>query len=180
MNTATKPLLYLEKEHFIKSLQDIYEHSQWVAEALFLQKESLKADTTPLHDLIQNTMQHIVNAASDETKLALLQAHPDLAGKAALAGELTHASTNEQAGAGLDQCSEQELTEFTKLNDQYRAKFGFPFIMAVKGATKEQILAGFRSRLPNDRDTEFERALAEVHKIAGFRLNEFPDHFWQR
>ncbi|MEI8633028.1 2-oxo-4-hydroxy-4-carboxy-5-ureidoimidazoline decarboxylase [Vibrio sp. PP-XX7] len=115
-------------------------------------------------------MQTIVDQSSDIEKLTLLRAHPDLAGKAALSGALTDASQSEQAGAGLDQCSAQELARFLHLNERYRDKFGFPFIMAVKGATKAQILAGFEARMLNGWQAEFERALHEVHKIAGFRL----------
>lgn len=180
MSTNQKPLLSLDKVSFINQLKDIYEHSEWVAEGLYEQHATLANGQQPLHDAVKAAMQDIVNQADDERKLALLCAHPDLAGKAALAGELTDASTSEQAGAGLDQCSPEELATFTELNTEYRSKFGFPFIMAVKGATKDQILAGFKERVPNDRDTEFTRALNEVHKIAGFRLADFPEVFWQR
>lgn len=179
MTTTNGSLLSLDKASFINALKDIYEHSEWVAEGLFEQRNALASSSLPLHDAVRDAMRALVDQANHERKLALLCAHPDLAGKAALEGELTHASTNEQAGAGLDQCTPEELATFTELNDTYRSKFGFPFIMAVKGATKEQILAGFKERVPNDRDTEFDQALNEVHKIAGFRLGDFPTEFWQ-
>lgn len=178
MNPVKAPLITLSRADFIDSLKDIYEHSEWVATSLFQQKEDWESHNAPLHEVVSRTMRRIVDKAGEEAQLTLLRAHPDLAGKAALAGELTHASTNEQAGAGLDQCSPEELATFTELNQAYQSKFGFPFIMAVKGATKEQILSGFQSRLPNDRATEFARALSEVHKIAGFRLAALPASFW--
>ncbi|TYL47608.1 2-oxo-4-hydroxy-4-carboxy-5-ureidoimidazoline decarboxylase [Marinomonas sp. IMCC 4694] len=160
----------LNKADFISLFSGIYEHSDWVADALWHQK--VQHPSGYFHDItsIKIVMANIVENSTDEQKLLLLRAHPDLAGKAALAGELTHASTNEQAGAGLDHCSEEELAHFLQLNNRYHEKFGFPFIMAVKGATKAQILAGFEARTPNDCQTEFDRAMSEVHKIAGFRL----------
>ncbi|WP_369921964.1 2-oxo-4-hydroxy-4-carboxy-5-ureidoimidazoline decarboxylase [Marinomonas polaris] len=160
----------MEEADFITLFSSIYEHSTWVAEELWRQKAEHPSEYFDSIDKIKATMADIVEQSTDEQKLILLRAHPDLAGKAALAGELTHASTSEQSGAGLDQCSEEELAYFLQLNDTYREKFGFPFIMAVKGATKEQILAGFESRTPNDWQNEFDRAMSEVHKIAGFRL----------
>src|SRR5699024_591159 len=96
---------------------------------------------------------------------------PDLAGKAALDGTLTEASTNEQAGAGIDQCTPEEFERFTKLNNAYKEKFQFPFIMAVKGSNRHQILAAFEERINNDYDAEFERAVNEINKIAEFRLS---------
>ena len=160
----------MEEADFITLFSSIYEHSTWVAEELWRQKAEHPSEYFDSIDKIKATMADIVEQSTDEQKLILLRAHPDLAGKAALAGELTHASTSEQSGAGLDQCSEEELAYFLKLNDTYREKFGFPFIMAVKGATKEQILMGFETRTPNDWQTEFDRAMSEVHKIARFRL----------
>ena len=121
----------------------------------------------------------MIRKTENNTQLTLLRAHPDLGGKAALAGELTQSSSNEQAGAGLDQLTPPELKRFLALNMSYRDKFGFPFIMAVKGANKAQILAGFEARLPNNVDKEFRRALDEVHKIAGFRLAALPQEYWR-
>ncbi|BDX03172.1 OHCU decarboxylase [Marinomonas pontica] len=160
----------LNEADFVSLFSRIYEHSAWVAEALWRHKSEYPSDYFDQIEKIKEAMIEIVEQSTEEQKLLLLRAHPDLAGKAALAGELTQESTSEQSGAGLDQCSEEELAYFLQLNDTYRAKFGFPFIMAVKGATKEQILAGFIERTPNDWQTEFDRAMSEVHKIAGFRL----------
>ncbi|MDB4836938.1 2-oxo-4-hydroxy-4-carboxy-5-ureidoimidazoline decarboxylase [Marinomonas sp.] len=160
----------LNEADFVTVLGDIYEHSAWVAEQIWRQKSQHPSGYLDDVAKLQVAMRDVVNDSTDEQKLLLLRAHPDLAGKAALAGSLTDASKSEQAGAGLDQCSDEELTHFLKLNDEYRGKFGFPFIMAIKEASKEQILSGFEERMPNDLQTEFERAINEVHKIAGFRL----------
>ena len=105
-------------------------------------------------------------------QLALLRAHPDLAGRLAMAGGLTVHSASEQARAGLDQCTPEEFARFTALNDAYKMKFGFPFIMAVKGKSRGEILAAFEARSTNDAVSEFRAALDEVHKIALFRLRE--------
>ena len=110
--------------------------------------------------------------APAERKLALIQAHPDLAGKLAQAGRLTAESTNEQASAGLDRLTDEERATFTALNDAYRARFGFPFIIAVKGLSKNDILAAFERRVSNDRETELATALAQVERIALLRLQE--------
>ena len=104
-----------------------------------------------------------------------LRAHPELAGKLAVAGGLTVESTAEQAGAGLDRCSPEEFARFTELNDQYGAKFGHPFIIAVRGLDRAAILAAFETRVNNDPSTEFATALAEVHKIARLRLELLAD-----
>lgn len=104
--------------------------------------------------------------------MALIQAHPDLAGKAAVARTLTEASTREQAGAGLDQCTAEEYDRFVTLNDAYKARFGFPFIMAVKGSDRHAILQAFETRLAHTVDEEFSQALAEINKIALFRLQD--------
>ena len=162
-----------DESEFVTLLGSVYEHSPWVAEQLWRLKLEYPAEVYNSMEKIQAAMQQIVDDSTDEEKLLLLRAHPDLAGKAAISGELTDASKSEQAGAGLDQCSEEELAHFLQLNDEYRSKFGFPFIMAVKGANKAQILQGFIERTPNDWQTEFARAISEVHKIAGFRLAEF-------
>jgi OHCU decarboxylase len=105
-------------------------------------------------------------------QLALINAHPDLAGKAAVRGELTASSTAEQAGAGISECTAEEFSRFTQLNDAYKAKFGFPFIMAVKGSNRHQILAAFEERIHNSPEQEFACALAEINKIALFRLQQ--------
>lgn len=156
----------MDREHFITHFGDVYEHSQWVAEQAY---DHSKHDLNDI-DSITKALRAEVDAAGHERQLALLRAHPDLAGKAALQGELTHASTSEQAGAGLDQCSTEEFSRFQRFNETYVSRFQFPFIMAVKGANRHLILEAFKKRLTNSRDIEFKTALEEVHKIAGFRL----------
>ncbi len=143
----------------------IYEHSPWVAEEV----ESQIHDSTDT-DRIAAAMRRCVDAASTERKIALIRAHPDLAGRAQVAGELTEESTQEQASAGLDRCTKEEYERFQELNRAYTEKFGFPFVMAVRGSSRAQILAAFGERLGNDYDTEFVTALTEIHKIARLRL----------
>ncbi|KTT44359.1 OHCU decarboxylase [Pseudomonas oryzihabitans] len=156
----------LDRAAFVTTFGGIYEHSAWVAERAFDEGQPLPDTVDALHQRLSAQ----VARASHAEQLALIQAHPDLAGRAALAGELTVASTSEQAGAGLDQCTPDELARFTGYNDAYREKFGFPFIMAVKGSNRHLILAAFEERLPNTPEQEFQRALAEIDRIALFRL----------
>ena len=150
---------------FVRRYGGIYEHSPWVAEAA----AQLIDDSADV-DVIARVMADCVDNAARERQLELIRAHPDLAGKAAVAGELTDDSENEQASAGLDRCTPEEYARFQALNTAYRRKFGFPFVMAVRGCTREQILAAFESRLENDYDEEFENALLEIHRIARMRL----------
>ncbi|WP_116474353.1 2-oxo-4-hydroxy-4-carboxy-5-ureidoimidazoline decarboxylase [Zobellella maritima] len=152
---------------FVAVFGDIYEHSAWVAEQAFDQGLNTEHDEI---EQLHAAMMRILAGASKQAQLDLINAHPDLAGKAAVEGKLTKASTNEQAGAGIDQCTAEEFVRFTELNDAYKAKFQFPFIMAVKGSNRHQILAAFEERIHHDYDTEFERALNEINKIALFRL----------
>ncbi|MGZ0783800.1 2-oxo-4-hydroxy-4-carboxy-5-ureidoimidazoline decarboxylase [Pseudomonas saponiphila] len=157
----------LSREDFVKAFADIYEHSPWVAEKAY--DLGLDASVDQIEGLHQR-MSDILLSADHTTQLALINAHPDLAGKAAVQGQLTEASTHEQAGAGIHQCTAEEFQRFTELNDAYKAKFKFPFIMAVKGSNRHQILAAFETRIHNAVDTEFKCALAEINKIALFRL----------
>ena len=157
----------LARDAFIAAFADIYEHSPWVAAQAF----DLGVDETlDIIEVLHQRMSDILLGGPHETQLALINAHPDLAGKAAVRGELTASSTSEQAGAGIHECTAEEFSRFTELNDAYKAKFGFPFIMAVKGSNRHQILAAFEERIHNDPEREFARALAEINKIALFRL----------
>lgn len=159
----------LNREEFVKVFADIYEHSPWVAEQAFdLGTDASIDDIESLHQRMAN----LLLTASHEAQLALINAHPDLAGKAAVQGELTASSTSEQAGAGIHECTAEEFVRFTTLNDAYKAKFGFPFIMAVKGSNRHQILAAFEERIHNAPEQEFACALAEINKIALFRLQQ--------
>ncbi|TBU88815.1 2-oxo-4-hydroxy-4-carboxy-5-ureidoimidazoline decarboxylase [Phytopseudomonas dryadis] len=157
----------LERTAFIEAFADIYEHSPWIAEQTFDQASgAIPDDIEALHQRMCAQML----GADRARQLALIQAHPDLAGKAALAGQLTAASSAEQAGAGIDACSAEEYARFTALNQAYRQRFGFPFIMAVKGSDRTRILAAFEERLHNTEEQEFARALGEINRIALFRL----------
>ncbi|BBP84194.1 OHCU decarboxylase [Pseudomonas sp. Pc102] len=159
----------LSREAFVSAFADIYEHSPWVAEKAY--DLGLDASVDQIDGLHQR-MSDILLSASHDAQLALINAHPDLAGKAAVRGELTEASTSEQAGAGIHECTAEEFARFTELNDAYKVKFGFPFIMAVKGSNRHQILAAFEERIHNTPEAEFSRALAEINRIALFRLQQ--------
>ena len=151
----------MRRDAFIARYGAIYEDSPWVAEAVW--------EAGDLGD-IAAAMRAAVDTAPEAARMELARAHPDLAGRAALAGELTKASSAEQAGAGLDRCSPEELTEFHALNTAYKQKFGFPFIVAVTGLTRHDILEQFRRRLENDATTELATAFEQIHKIARLRL----------
>ncbi len=156
----------MDTHDFISRYAGIYEHSPWVAERVApYVVEDDDADT------LAKMMADCVDNAAPGLQLELICAHPDLAGKAQLAGELTEDSTLEQASAGLDQCSPEEYERFQRLNTAYRQKFGFPFVMAVRDSDRNEILEAFEARLDNDYDLEFETALIEIHKIARLRLD---------
>ncbi|OMH39781.1 2-oxo-4-hydroxy-4-carboxy-5-ureidoimidazoline decarboxylase [Motiliproteus sp. MSK22-1] len=159
----------MSREDFVAAFGDIYEHSAWVAESAY--DKGLDSSHEQIENLHQ-LMADILLGADHQAQLDLINAHPDLAGKAAIRGELTQASTSEQAGAGISECNEEEFQRFTQLNDTYKAKFGFPFIMAVKGSNRYQILDSFEQRIHNSNEEEFERALQEINKIALFRLTD--------
>ena len=154
----------LSKTEFVDLLKDIFEHSPWVAEGAYGAKPF--ANVSALHA----AMVRVVETAGEEKQLALIRAHPDLAGKAARAGDLTAASTGEQAGAGLNRLTDEEFERFHELNNAYKKRFDFPFILAVKGHTKDSILTAFGTRLANDRETERQTALKQIYKITRFRL----------
>ena len=167
--SAFKPLKpsQLSREAFVAAFADIYEHSPWVAEKAY--DLGLDSSVDQIETLHQR-MSDLLLSADHASQLALINAHPDLAGKAAVQGQLTEASTHEQAGAGIHQCTAEEFQRFTELNEAYKAKFKFPFIMAVKGSDRHQILAAFETRIHNPADVEFKCALAQINKIALFRL----------
>ena len=146
---------------------DIYEHSPWVAEAAW-HHGLTEAHDTP--DALAELMGLMLQQASSEQQISVIRAHPDLAGKAAMAGELTQDSTSEQAGAGLDQCSPEEFARFEYLNVAYKEKFGFPFVIAVKGLDRHGILDAFEARLHNDAAAERQTAIEQIICIARFRL----------
>jgi OHCU decarboxylase len=154
---------------FVERFGGVYEHSPWVAAAAYDAGLGPEADSAAG---LSSAMARAMLAGDAAAKRALVNAHPDLAGKLALAKTLTAESTSEQAGAGLDRLTGEELAKFTALNDSYRARFGFPFIIAVKGKNKDDIVAAFEQRLTHDAPTEFATALKEIDRIAGLRLAE--------
>lgn len=157
----------LSEADFVERFGAVYEHSPWIAQ------QTWQAGLTSAHDSVAALAQAFAGTlaqAGREQQLALIRAHPDLAGRAAVRGGLTEDSTGEQASAGLDQCTAEEFERFQMLNEAYKAKFGFPFIMAVRGSNRHAILAAFEERLHNEPAAEFERALAEIDKIARLRL----------
>jgi 2-oxo-4-hydroxy-4-carboxy-5-ureidoimidazoline decarboxylase len=151
---------------FVAQFGDVAEHSPWVAEA------AARARPYPSRDAMVKAFAAAVAAAPEARRLDLVRAHPDLAGRAALAGEIAADSRREQAGAGLDTLSAAEFARFTELNRRYRERFGFPFILAVKGATKHDILAAFEARLGHTRAAETETALAQIARIFRFRIED--------
>ena len=165
--TSTIPLPTvneLAERQFIDMLGGIYEHSPWVAEQAFQHR--------PFDSLnnLQNTMATAVRQANQEKLLQLIRNHPQLAGKEAAQGTLTIDSKNEQQGAGLDQCSAEELETINTLNGEYLEKFSFPFVIAVKGLDRYQIIGAMQHRIHNDRQNEFDTSIEEICKIARIRL----------
>ncbi len=156
----------LSQTDFTAALAGIFEHSPWIPEATWPRRPF--ATVADLHAALCATLA----AADSDAKLALIRAHPELAGKLAIRGELTDASLREQSGAGLDQCSPDEFAQLTELNTAYNARFGFPFILAVRGHTRESIIANMAARVDNEREVEIATALAQIERIAGFRLRD--------
>ena len=155
------------KARFVELYGSIFEHSPWIAEGAHA------LELGPMHDSatgVHNALCRIFRSASEEQRLGVLTAHPDLAGKLAAAGRLTAESTSEQAGAGLDMLTDEERETFTRLNTEYVEKHGFPFIIAVRDHDKASIMAAFQRRIGNDRATEFAEACRQVERIAEFRL----------
>lgn len=168
-NTLPKPST-LSFDQFMESFGGIYEHSAWVAQNTHTNSMGTQLDTL---DGLAAAMASNMEQADRADKLMLIRAHPDLAGKAAAAGTLTQESNVEQSSAGLDQCTPQELAKFHDLNHAYKAKFDFPFIMAVKNSNRHLILAAFEQRIKNSLNKEFDTALNEINKIARLRLQTY-------
>jgi 2-oxo-4-hydroxy-4-carboxy-5-ureidoimidazoline decarboxylase len=152
----------LDREDFVAAIGWVFEHSPWVAERAWAARPF--ATLEALH----RAMIAQVEAASPEEQLALLRAHPDLGARA----RISAASTEEQAGAGLDRLTPEEFDSLQRLNAAYRDKFGFPFLFAVKGSTKHDILRALERRLESAPEAEFPEALRQVHRIAEFRLRD--------
>jgi OHCU decarboxylase len=157
----------IAREEFVTRFGGVFEHSPFIAERAY-DDGFIHGELTA--DRVHTPMVAIFRAASEEERLGVLRAHPDLAGRLAIAGELTEDSKQEQAGAGLDRLSAAEHKRFTELNNRYTEKFGFPFIIAVKGLNKDDILSAFETRIDNSREDEFATAAGQVEKIALLRL----------
>jgi 2-oxo-4-hydroxy-4-carboxy-5-ureidoimidazoline decarboxylase len=163
---ALSRLNQLDRAEFAAIVGPAFEHSPWIAETAWL-----KRPFAAVEELHGATCQ-IVRDAGWDKQIALIRAHPDLVGRAALAGTLTRESTNEQAAAGLNRLSPEEVALFQKQNMAYREKFGFPFVICARQNKKEAILAGFEKRLQNTQEKEIQIALEEIFKIAEFRLRD--------
>lgn len=159
----------ISRSDFIALFGGLYEHSPWVAEAVWpgIERGDISAATALI-----DAMQTAVDVSPDEIKLALIRAHPELAGRAAIAGDLTEDSRSEQSGAGLDQCTPDEFESFQTLNADYNARFAFPFIIAVRGLTRHDILKAFETRLENTLEAERQTAMTQIHKIARLRFEQ--------
>jgi OHCU decarboxylase len=166
MRLAISELNQADRAMFTRIVGPAFEHSPWIAEMTWLKRpfSSLEA----LHRHLCET----VCAAGEERQLTLIRAHPDLVGRAALAGTLTPESTREQTSAGLGALTPEEVSEFQAFNAAYREKFGFPFVICARLNRKQAILAGFRARLNNSRENEIKSALEEIFKIANLRLQD--------
>jgi len=162
----------MTENDFVASFGGVYEHSPWIPR--YAWHQGLNEQHNTPSGLSKIMMEVVANADHDKI-LALINNHPDLAGKAAVNGELTDESTSEQSGAGINQCTAEEFEKFQYYNNAYKEKFGFPFIMAVKGSNRHQILAAFEVRIENDEETEFKQAVAEINKIARLRLEALAD-----
>lgn len=155
------------RDEFVSRFGGVFEHSPFMAERAYDAGDIAEPLTA---EEVHAALVKAFRASTDGERLGVLRAHPDLAGRLAIAGELTEDSRKEQAGAGLDRLSADEHARFTELNAAYVAKFAFPFIIAVKGLGKGDILAAFERRIDNARDEEFQTAAAQVERIALLRL----------
>ena len=164
MSTISK-INKLSKSEFVKVFANIFENARWIADKLYSNKPFKNFQDLSLKIIV------IFESSSREKQLKILQAHPDLADKTKI-GLLTIESNKEQKSAKLDQCSEKEFKEFESLNDAYKKKFGFPYICAVRGIEKKEILSNFRQRILYDVDMEFTEAKKQVKKIAIIRIDE--------
>ena len=169
MRLTLSQLNALDADAFERQLGPVFEHAPWVARRAAGRRPC--GSRAALHD----AMVAAIAAADRDEQLALLRGHPDLAGKAAIAGDLTADSRREQQGAGLDRLTPEEYERFHALNRRYKERFGFPFILAVKGKTKAYILAAFARRLERAPDIEFREALDQVGRIAAFRLADMVE-----
>ncbi len=153
-------------DEFVRILGGVFEHSPWVAESVAVQRPFQSVDA------LHQAMVGAIEAAGPGAQLTLICAHPELAGKAAVGGQLTIESTAEQAGAGLDNCTPEQFSTLTRLNQAYREKFGFPFVLAVRGYDRAGIIEQFERRLGLTVDAEKAESLQQIYKIGRLRLND--------
>ena len=158
----------MEGKKIINLLEEIYEHSAWVPEKLL--SENISEIKTK--EELKLMMKKIVDNSTETEKLNLIKAHPELGKKLQKKEKLTKFSKEEQKSAGLDQCTDEEFEILTNLNNTYRSKFEFPFILAVKGLNKNQIIDNMKKRMNNSKSVEFETAINEIHKIAQLRIKD--------
>jgi len=156
----------LDRDTFVAALANLFEGPPWIV------REAWVARPFGSLDQLHEALCAVMYAAPQEQQIALLRAHPDLVGRAALAGALNPASTHEQAAAGLDRLTPDEIATFNQLNAAYQARFGFPFVICARENKKDSILAGFAARLRNSREHEAAIALGEVAKICALRLRD--------
>lgn len=154
----------MEREEFVRVVGPVFEHSPWIAEAAWARRPFATVDH------LHRELCEVVWKAGETRQLALIRAHPDLVGRLAREGKLTNESTREQASAGLDRLSPEEVATFESSNKAYREKFGFPFVICARLNKKEAILAGFQTRSKNSHTAEIKTALEEIGKIAKLRL----------
>jgi len=164
MSVSLADLNRMDPAAFETAIGDTFELAPWVAKAAHGRRPF--ATVADLHA----AMMGAVRAAPREQQLAFIRNHPDLAGKAARAGDVTHESKSEQASAGLDTLSDEEFVRFHRLNDAYKEKFGFPFMICVRRHTRDSILSEFERRLPRDAAAEFAQAMLEVFYITRLRI----------
>ena len=155
----------LDRVSFARAVGPAFEDAPWIAEAAWEARPFASVDA------LHGAMCAVLDAAPDDRRLQLIGGHPDLAGRAAVAGQLTRESTAEQASAGLDRLTEVEHRRFTRLNNAYTARFGFPFVIAVRDHTKESILAAFEERLEHTAEEERATAVEQIKAIARHRLS---------
>ena len=154
---------------FAATFGGVFEHTPWIATVAWRAGIEARHDDP---DALADAIIAVVDVSGTERQLALIRAHPDLAGRLAVAGDLTEQSTSEQSGAGLDHCTAAEFTQFHDLNARYQGKFGFPFIMAVRGHDRAAILTAFAERVDHSPEQEFTTALTQIGKIARFRIHD--------
>ena len=159
----------LSETEFVKAFGNIFENANWIAKKLY------KQPFVNFQDLVKKII-FIFEKANNQVQLEILNSHPDLADKIKI-GSLTPDSNEEQSNAGLNQCNEKEFSDFNNLNLIYKKKFGFPFIIAVKGKNKIEILVNFKKRVLSNKKVEFDEAIKQVKKIANFRLEELKNKY---